>query len=91
MNAEADKNNDVNKKVIRNLLFVVVAMFFFGFALVPLYDVFCDITGLNGKTGDQYVSDEPIQIDTSREVKVEFMANLNAQQPWEFQPLTICS
>ena len=26
-------------------------MFGFGFALVPLYDVFCDVTGINGKTG----------------------------------------
>jgi cytochrome c oxidase assembly protein subunit 11 len=87
MSAETD-NKSGNKKVIRNLLFVVVAMFFFGFALVPLYDVFCDITGLNGKTGDQYVSAEPIQVDTSREIKVEFLANLNAQMPWEFKPLT---
>ena len=45
--------NEGNKKVLRNLLFVVVGMFGFGFALVPLYDVFCDITGLNGKTGEQ--------------------------------------
>ena len=82
-NTEAD-----NKKVIRNLLFVVVGMFGFGFALVPLYDVFCDLTGLNGKTGEQYVSDVPMQIDTSREIKVEFLANLNAEMPWEFKPLT---
>ena len=88
MNAETDKNNEGNKKVIRSLLFVVIAMFGFGFALVPLYDVFCDITGLNGKTGDQYVSAEPIQVDTSREIKVEFLANLNAEMPWEFKPLT---
>lgn len=88
MNAETDKNNESNKKVIRSLLFVVIAMFGFGFALVPLYDVFCDITGLNGKTGDQYVSAEPIQVDTSREIKVEFLANLNAEMPWEFKPLT---
>jgi cytochrome c oxidase assembly protein subunit 11 len=80
-----DKNN---KKVIRSLLFVVVGMFGFGFALVPLYDVFCDITGLNGKTGDQYVSDTVMQIDTSRELKVEFLANLNDGMPWEFKPLT---
>jgi hypothetical protein len=33
------------------LAVVVVAMFGFGYALVPLYDVICDITGLNGKTG----------------------------------------
>ena len=83
----SNKNAD-NKKVIRNLLFAVVGMFGFGFALVPLYDVFCDITGINGKTGDQYISDKPIQIDTSREIKVEFLANLNAEMPWEFKPLT---
>ena len=82
-----DKNAD-NKKVTRNLLFAVVGMFGFGFALVPLYDVFCDITGLNGKTGEQYVSDVPIQIDTSREIKVEFLANVNDGMPWEFKPLT---
>lgn len=80
--------NEGNKKVIRNLLFVVVGMFGFGFALVPLYDVFCDITGLNGKTGEQYVSDKPMQVDTSREIKVEFLANLNDGMPWEFKPLT---
>lgn len=89
MSSNTNNKNDGNKKVTRNLLFVVVAMFGFGFALVPLYDVFCDITGLNGKTtGEQYVSDKPIQIDTSREITVEFLANLNAEMPWEFEPLT---
>ncbi len=80
--------NANNKIVIRNLLFAVVAMFGFGFALVPLYDVFCSITGLNGKTGEQYVADTAIQIDTTREIKVEFLANLNDGMPWEFEPLT---
>lgn len=90
-NNEHDKVSDKvadNNKIIRNLLFAVVGMFGFGFALVPLYDVFCDITGLNGKTDGQYVSDAPIQVDTSREIKVEFLANLNAEMPWEFEPLT---
>ena len=41
------------KKRIRTLhLFAIpVAMFGFGYLMVPIYDVFCDITGLNGKTG----------------------------------------
>lgn len=82
------KANESNKKVARNLLLIVVLMFGFGFALVPLYDVFCDLTGLNGKTGDQYVSDKAMQIDRSREIKVEFLANLNDGMPWEFKPLT---
>lgn len=91
MTNRADKDmtdNTDNKKVTRNLLVVVVLMFGFGFALVPLYDVFCDLTGLNGKTGEQYVSDVPMQIDTSRKIKVEFLANVNDGMPWEFKPLT---
>ena len=32
-----------NSKVVKKLVFMVLAMFGFGFALVPLYDVFCDI------------------------------------------------
>jgi len=77
-----------NSKVVRKLLFVVVGMFSFGFALVPLYDVFCDITGLNGKTGDRYVAEAPAEVDYSRTIKVEFLANLNAGMPWEFKPVT---
>jgi len=88
MSIDQNKQDDGNKKVVKNLLFVVVGMFGFGFALVPLYDVFCDITGLNGKTGDQYASQEQVQVDTSREIKVEFLANVNAEMPWEFKPLT---
>ncbi len=77
-----------NKKVVQNLLFAVLGMFCFGFALVPLYDVFCEYTGLNGKTGVQYVSEEQMQVDTSREIKVEFLANTNDGMPWEFKALT---
>jgi cytochrome c oxidase assembly protein subunit 11 len=82
-------NSEDNKKVIRKLLFVVVGMFSFGFALVPLYDVFCDVTGLNGKTdGEQYVAAEPVKVDTTRNIRVEFLANLNDGMPWKFKPLT---
>jgi cytochrome c oxidase assembly protein subunit 11 len=77
-----------NKKIVQNLSFVVLGMFCFGFALVPLYDVFCEYTGLNGKTGVQYVSEEQMQIDTSRKIKVEFLANTNDGMPWEFKALT---
>ena len=80
--------NKENKRVLQNLLFVVLGMFCFGFALVPLYDVFCEYTGLNGKTGVQYVSAEQLQVDTSREIKVEFLANTNDGMPWEFKALT---
>ena len=37
------------KKSVSKLFLATVGMFLFGFALVPIYDVFCEITGLNGK------------------------------------------
>jgi cytochrome c oxidase assembly protein subunit 11 len=77
-----------NKKVITRLLFAVIGMFGFGFALVPLYDVFCDLTGLNGKTGGQVTLSESMKVDTSREVTIEFVASLNKEMPWEFRPTT---
>ena len=40
-----------HNRLLAKLLAIVVVSFAFGFALVPLYDVFCEVTGLNGKTG----------------------------------------
>jgi len=79
--------NNSNARVISRLMFVVVGMFGFGFAMVPLYDVFCDVTGLNGKTGDQAALIDSLEVDTSREVEVEFVASLNENMPWEFRPV----
>ena len=41
--------NNGSKKTLTKLIIAVPLMFAFGFALVPLYDVFCEVTGLNGK------------------------------------------
>ena len=76
-----------NSKVIKKLVLVVFAMFSFGFALVPLYDVFCDITGLNGKTNDVGVAYENEGIDTSRIVKVQFITRMAKGIPWQFEPV----
>lgn len=82
----SNKQTANNPKVIGKLLVLVVAMFGFGFALVPLYDVFCDITGLNGKTGDKVSFETAPIVDESRLVKITFLASLNASMPWEFKP-----
>lgn len=77
-----------NKRLVGKLLVITLAMFGFGFALVPLYDVFCQVTGLNGKTGradDQAV--QTSQVDTSRWVTVEFTGQVMNGLPWEFRPL----
>lgn len=63
-------------------------MFGFGYALVPLYNIFCDITGLNGKTNSEAVEyiAETVAVDESRVVTVQFIANGNPGLPWEFGP-----
>ncbi|MBI5461745.1 MAG: cytochrome c oxidase assembly protein [Gammaproteobacteria bacterium] len=62
-------------------------MFGFGFAMVPFYNVFCDLTGLNGRTAAGPVSaDVAYSVDEKRTVTVEFIANINETLPWDFKP-----
>ena len=68
------------------LLAVVFGMFCFGFALVPLYDVICDVTGLNGKTGERYEVAGALEVDTSRWVTVQFTTSNNDGMTWDFMP-----
>lgn len=76
-----------NNKLVLGLVVLTFAMFGFGYALVPLYDVFCDITGLGGKTGRLSVeAAELAQTDESRSVTVEFVTNVNSALPWQFRP-----
>ncbi|OEY66161.1 cytochrome c oxidase assembly protein [Marinobacter sp. X15-166B] len=66
----------------------VVGMFAFGFALVPLYDVFCDITGINGKTGGRYQAGVTDGEADSRLITVQFIAQNGPEMPWVFRPMT---
>jgi cytochrome c oxidase assembly protein subunit 11 len=76
-----------NNKTVKKLLLVVIAMFGFGFALVPLYDVFCDITGLNGKTNSTAVAYTASSVDKSRTVRVQFITRNAKGIPWKFEPV----
>ncbi len=73
-----------NGKLVIKLVGIVIGMFGFGFALVPLYDVFCEVTGINGKTRDTASSYEAVIVDESRLVTVEFITRTNTGMPWEF-------
>lgn len=69
------------------LFLVPFLMFGFGYLMVPIYNVFCDITGLNGKTGTISESQaSQLQVDEDREIRVEFTSSLNQYAPWVFAP-----
>ena len=74
--------------MVAKLLVVTVAMFGFGYALVPLYKHICEALGINvlslGENGGKRERPANTQIDTSRSITVEFDAN--AHGPWDFKP-----
>ena len=73
-------------RIENKLAILAVAMFGFGYALVPLYNVFCEITGLNGKTGTiAREQAEKLDVDRGRMVTVEFDTNVNGSLPWSFR------
>ncbi|MBI2783027.1 MAG: cytochrome c oxidase assembly protein [Gammaproteobacteria bacterium] len=79
--------NPVRKTILWSLL-AGVAMFGFAmFVMPPLYNVFCEVTGLGGKPGGRYVAEQPV-VDLERVVKVQFVTTNNSAMPWEFRPLT---
>lgn len=81
-----------HRRLVTGLLMLIAAAFAFGFALVPLYDAFCEATGLNGKTaGRPSATRLPTGgsgIDPTRRITVEFTDTVMPGLPWEVVPLT---
>ncbi|MEH6567254.1 MAG: cytochrome c oxidase assembly protein [Halopseudomonas sp.] len=75
-----------NARLVKRLLFTVAAMFAFGFALVPLYDVLCDVLGINGKTNTSAYQPSVEQIDESRTLRVQFLSTNADGMTWSFGP-----
>lgn len=65
-----------NRRLGFRLLLVAIAFGGLGFAMVPLYDVICRITGLNGRTNATAIAaDKNTQVDMTRMVNVEFLSH----------------
>ena len=68
------------------LALVSIGMFGFACALAPLYEVFCEITGLNGRTSGEQASVSDVIEVSDREVTIQFTAHVSRGMPWEFRP-----
>jgi cytochrome c oxidase assembly protein subunit 11 len=74
-----------NRALLRKLSIFVVAMFGFGYALVPFYEQICEATGIrNIASADKVVN---TQVDATRDVRIEFDSNIR-KLPWTFRALT---
>ena len=72
-----------NRQLMGKLLVIAAGMLGFGFAMVPMYRQICEAIGI---TQTRAVGAVNTQVDTSREVKVEFVAS-SAGLPWRFEPM----
>lgn len=76
------------RPLLLKLFAIPIFMFGFGYLMIPLYDVFCEVTGLNGKTGRVSAAEAQIlEVDTKRLIKVQFDASVNRNGAWDFRPL----
>jgi cytochrome c oxidase assembly protein subunit 11 len=75
-----------NKILVRKLLWLVVGSLLFAFALVPLYNVLCSITGLNGKTQNSAALISKAKVDNTRWVNVQFTSSVMPGLGWNFYP-----
>ncbi len=79
-----------HRKTLKILLVICLCMFGFTFALVPIYNVFCKVTGLNGKVeikGPSAISRyKDTDLSNSRLITVEFDVNRNRNLNCEFSP-----
>ena len=80
-----------NARMFGKLTVIIVGMFGFGYAMVPLYKAICEATGINVLAlaereipGQKAVLPVNTQVDLSRTITVEFDAN--SRGPWEFKP-----
>ena len=78
-----------NRKVGLYALIGALAMLGLGYASVPLYRLFCQVTGFNGTT--QRVSEAraaTVAVST-KTISIRFDANVERRMPWEFRPLQV--
>lgn len=75
-----------NKKLGLKMLWIVIGALLFAFALVPIYDVLCTMTGLNGKTKSTASEVENTKVDNTRWVTVQFTSSVMSGLGWNFYP-----
>ena len=75
-----------HRKLVRGLWMFAAGSFAFGFALVPLYDVLCDVTGYGDRSKLIQAANAVEAPDENREVTVEFISNVPSYGEWEFRP-----
>ena len=84
----AANNAKERRNIVVKLVIIASLMFGFGYALVPLYEAFCRVTGFGGKTDVIEESAAQAALAIDRDVEVSFTSHAHSSLPWDFKPLT---
>jgi cytochrome c oxidase assembly protein subunit 11 len=85
---DAVERKRANRRLTRSLLIMTAGSFAFGWALIPLYDVFCKVAGIGNAEAKSGAVQAHEAVDMSREVTVEFVADPASVGSFEFRPET---
>lgn len=78
-----------NRRVGLTFLMVAAGMLGLGFASVPLYRLFCQVTGFNGTVQRADEAQAATVTDSGRTISIRFDANVERGMPWNFKPLQV--
>ncbi len=84
----AEQRRRANRSLTGRLLVMTAGSFAFGWALVPLYSVFCSITGIGNADAQAGPVVAHEAVDPNREVTVEFVAAPASVGSYDFRPVT---
>jgi cytochrome c oxidase assembly protein subunit 11 len=91
MNMAANNSQRKNHRTGLLLGGIVLLMFGFGFALVPLYNLLCQVTGIQSialRSTPTTTEAKAGEVDQTRQVTVKFATSVNPNLPWEVNPST---
>ena len=81
------REKKLNIKTAKKLIFICFSMFLFSFALVPLYNVICDVTGLNGNTSNLKEKVESYSENISNQkLNIQFISHHSNDKKLIFKP-----
>lgn len=80
------ERRQLNRNLALKLTAFALGSFAFGFALVPLYDVLCEVTGFGNNKDLTYARTLAENPDENRTITVDFLTNVGSAGSWEFRP-----
>lgn len=86
MTTAASTLSDKNRRSAMMAALMGLGMLGLGYAAVPLYEVFCRVTGYGGTTQRTDAATAATVQATSRVMSIRFDSNVNSALPWTFKP-----